>query len=725
MSRPDRCSTASLSIALALIASALLLHVTPAGAAIGYKQLPLTLGSSVLVNPTSLAVDQSNGNVYVTNTGSNEVELFGMDGGSPADGFITPITGPAELPFHFFGGEPAGIAIDESGGPSNGDLYVADIGNNVVDKFKPTGLGEYTYVCRLAGYGQGCVEKPTASPTWREPDGVAIDSHGNVYVASFGPAPGAVYEFNAEGQDVRKFSGGYIGTRGSGTGPAGVAVDAKGNIYIDNFRNSIVKIDPSGHESLLDEGESSGVAVDSQGNVFVDDSSSIVEYDEAGEEINQFGDQVGEIAFSPSEGIAVNDSTGDVYVSNKSSNEVLVFGQVTVPSITTGGSSEAKGTTAKVAGSVNPEGIEAHYLVEYGPCESLTKCPESPYTETTTEIALLEPSGRSPEPVETELFGLSPEVAYHYRLVGTNANGHKRGKEATFTTGPAVAGLSTTVASSLQPASATLNGLLDPEGALTHYFFEYASEAAYNEALENGASNPYSESTAGEPGERSGNGEEAASTPIAGLEFGTTYHYRIVASNAHGTTFGQDHTMTTLPALPIVDDLRPSFATGVGYHEAVLRGTVNPGRGVTSYTFLYGPSSVHEFGTPSAYTQANDEDNQVEQAIAGLQPGTLYHYVLIATNATGAVASAEGEFTTLAEGVEPPLEGGGGSRLEATSVLTQPVAPALLPVPGFLAIKPQPPTHPVGCRKGFVRKHGRCVKKKAVKKAAPHGKHRH
>jgi hypothetical protein len=724
MLRSDR-PVASLGIALALIASALLLHVAPAGAAIGYKQLPLTFGSSVLVRPTSLTVEQANGNVYVTSNGSNELDLFGMEGGSPAGGLITPITGPTELPFHFGGEEPSEVAIDESdesGDPSNGDLYVSDSRNGVVDKFKPTGLGGYTYVCRFVGYGQGCVEKPTTTPTWNEPDGVAVDSHGNVYIASFGPETGAVYEFNPEGRNVREFSGEDIGTRGHETGPVDVAVDANNNIYINNYHNSIVKINSSGHQSLLDEGGSRGVAVDSHGNVFVDDSSAIVEYNELGEEVNRFGE--GALTPLPSEGIAVNNSTGDVYVSIREAATILAFGQVTVPSVITGGSSEAKGTTAKVAGSVNPEGIEAHYLVEYGPCNEnrLTNCSESPYSEATAEIALPEPSGTNPEPVEAMLTGLSPETAYHYRLVGTNANGNKHGKEATFTTGPAVAGLSTTVASSLQPASATLNGQLNPEGALAHYFFEYVSEAKYNP----GAPNPYSEgvSTEGSPSELSGNDEETASTPITGLEFGTTYHYRIVAYNEHGFTFGQDHTMTTLPALPIVDDQRPSFTTSVGRHEALLHGTVNPGRGVTAYTFLYESASENESGsTPGAFTQANDEDNQVESTIVDLQPDTLYYYVLLATNATGTVESEEGEFTTLPEEEQHPLEGGGGQRLEAPSTLIQPLSPGLLPTPGFPAIKSPPPgSHPAGCKKGFVRKHGRCVKRKATKKAAPHRK---
>jgi sugar lactone lactonase YvrE len=658
-----------------LIAS--LVHIAPAVAAVGYGQLPLTFGSSVLEKPTDITVDQANGNVYVTSSGSNTVDLFGPEGGSPLDGFMTPITGPAGLPFHF-GGEPSAVAIDESGGTSNGDLYVSDAENNVVDKFKPTGLGEYTYVCRFVGYGQGCEENPTVSPTWHEPDGVAVDSHGNVYVASFGPGTGAVYEFDSEGQDVREFSGGDIGTRGPEAKPVGVAVDAKDNVYVNNYRNSIVKIDASGHESLLDEGGSRGVAVDAHGDVFVDDGSAIVEYDESAELVDRFG----EGSASESEGIAVDDSTGDVYVSDKSTNEVLVFGQVVVPTVMTGGASGAKGTMAKVAGSVNPEGIEAQYFVEYGQCNEnrLVKCPQSPYTDMTAETELPEPSGTNPEAVEAELTGLSPNTAYRYRLVGKNVNGSARGKEGTFTTGPAVAGVSTTFATSIQPAGATLNGMLDPEGAPAHYYFEYASEATYNEALENGASNPYSASTEAEPGERSGSGEEVAGTPVTGLEFGTTYHYRIVTHNGYGETVGEDHTMTTLPALPIVDDLRPSFATGVGYHEAELRGTVNPGRGMTSYTFQYGTSSAYEFSTPPVYTQANDEDDQVEQAISGLQPGTLYHYELLATNATGMATSEEGEFTTLAEGAEPQPEGGtGGSQPAAGSPLTQPSTPGLLP----------------------------------------------
>ncbi len=702
-----------LSSVLLGVLGALTLPVTPADAAIGHN-LVLTFGS--FTKPTDVTVAQSSGNVYVTDSGANVIDVFGAEGGSPV-GVLSPLTGSgAPKEFHF-GGEPSQVAIDESSDLSHGDLYVSDAKNNVVDKFKPNGSGGYEYLCQFTGYGKGCVEKPTEEPTWSEPDGVAVDSQGNVYVASFGPGKGAVSEFNSEGQDERQLVGGDIGAGGGESGPVGVVADAAGDIYVNNYQHNVVEVDSGGHELFLDTNGSRGVAVDAHGNVFVDDSSYIAEYNQAGEEVDNFGEGI----IGASEGVAVNDSTGNVYVSDRSNNDIEVFAQVVVPDAKTGGSSGVKGTTATVSGSVNPEGVEAHYFFEYGPCSENepSECSVSPYSEKTPEEALEEPTGSKFEPAGTSLVGLAPETAYHYRLVGVNVHGERRGKEELLTTGPAVAGVSTTVATSLQPTSATLNGLLDPEGTPTHYFFEYVPEEKYN----SGAPNPYSEgtSTEAEAGERDGGGQEAASLPIAGLEVGTTYHYRIVTFNEHGRTFGQDQTLTTPPALPAVDDHQLSFATGVSLHEATLYGTVNPGRGITTYHFVYGPTSAYGSSAAEAYTQLNYEDNSVEQVIAGLQQGVVYHYALVATNASGTTVGPEGEFTTL-EANQPSTETGGpsGPSLEVTSTpgIVQPGTPTLLPTPVFPAITPLKTPPPVKCKKGFVKKGGKCVKKphKKVKK---------
>jgi hypothetical protein len=601
--------------------------------------------------------------VYVADSGHDVVDKF-TSAGAYVPG--SELTGqPPAVPESKVFSDPDGLAVD----PINGDLYVSDKENKLVDFYSPSGewLGDF----------------PISFKPWS----LAINSSGDVYVAGAGGS-GRVVEYTAEGSsEVKTFSeleGGFGHVRS-------VGVDLQTN---DAFLGT----------------EFEGVY-------------QLEEVGPAGELTAQrnFG---GEGEMSPpgttSPGIAINSTNGTVYAADESNNVVDVFELVHLPTTETGSSSNVKGTTAKVAGLVNPEGVEAHYFFEYGPCNGNepAQCPGSVYAEETPKMSLEEPAGSKPEPADASLSGLSPETTYHYRLVGENANGEKQGNEDSFTTGPAVAGVSTTAATSLKSTSATLNGLLDPEGTLTQFFFEYVAEEKYNP----GAPNPYGEgvSTEGEPGELSGGTQETASKPIGGLEVGTTYHYRIVTTSEHGRTTGQDETLTTLPALPTVDDIRP-FVTNVSPGEATLHGTVNPGRGVTTYHFVYGLTSAHEGSSslPEVYTQLNYEDDAVEQLLTGLAPNTTYHYALVATNASGTTTGPDQEFTTPAP-PPPSVESNGpagGSSLEIASTpgIAQPLTPALLPTPAYPAIKLLKNPIARKCKKGFVKKDGKCVAKKPAR----------
>jgi streptogramin lyase len=78
-------------------------------------------------------------------------------------------------------------------------------------------------------------------------------------------------------------------------------------------------------------------------------------------------------------------------------------------------------------------------------------------------------------------------------------------------------------------SKATLNGVVNPNGASTTYYFEYGTTTSYGMGEEVG-----SLSTGTSPVE--------VSAPITGLTWNTTYHYRIRAVNSKGSTYGADHT---------------------------------------------------------------------------------------------------------------------------------------------------------------------------------------
>src|SRR6266496_1845825 len=110
-------------------------------------------------------------------------------------------------------------------------------------------------------------------------------------------------------------------------------------------------------------------------------------------------------------------------------------------------------------------------------------------------------------------------------LIGTTTGGGGTGQA------PAV---STNAASGVFSAGATLNGSVNPEGQSTTYKFDYGTSTSY------GSSVP---SPAGSAG--SGTSTVNESATLNGLRPGTTYHYRIEATNATGTTDGPDQTFTT------------------------------------------------------------------------------------------------------------------------------------------------------------------------------------
>jgi hypothetical protein len=153
--------------------------------------------------------------------------------------------------------------------------------------------------------------------------------------------------------------------------------------------------------------------------------------------------------------------------------------------------------------------------------------------------------------------------------------------------------------SEIRNHEATLHFSIDPEGLDTRYWVEYGETESY----EGGEAGLYHwELPAGdEPVER----KELLS--VWGVAQGTTYHYRVVAENEDGTTYGDDQVVTTTdepgPAAVVTGraiDLTPT--------SAILRGKVNPGgRPVTVCRFHYVTQSQYgRFGFTNPYNPRPD-----------------------------------------------------------------------------------------------------------------------
>ena len=138
--------------------------------------------------------------------------------------------------------------------------------------------------------------------------------------------------------------------------------------------------------------------------------------------------------------------------------------------------------------------------------------------------------------------GLKLGVIYHFRVVASNEAGTTDQPDQTFTTIPPASIDSESVAEA-SATGATLQTQINPLGHDTTYYFEYGTESC--------AADPTVCTKNPTPPGTDIGAEEAAkpgSIRIQELRPDTTYHYRVIASNALGTAQGTEHTFMTQPA---------------------------------------------------------------------------------------------------------------------------------------------------------------------------------
>ncbi|MDQ2631856.1 MAG: fibronectin type III domain-containing protein [Actinomycetota bacterium] len=192
----------------------------------------------------------------------------------------------------------------------------------------------------------------------------------------------------------------------------------------------------------------------------------------------------------------------------------------------------AGGESATLRASVDPNGQSTTYQFEYGTASGS-------YSTTVPVPAGSAGSGTSGTSVSYKITGLTPGVKYFWRPKASNAGGTAYGIERSFFSAEAPS-VQTSPASEVLSRGATLNGKFNMNGRNTKYFFEYGPTTAY------GSKAPAFS------GEYGSNFEEISVTqPIWDLQPNTVYHYRLVAENSVGTTYGADETFTTIAGLSL------------------------------------------------------------------------------------------------------------------------------------------------------------------------------
>ncbi|HTZ86179.1 MAG TPA: hypothetical protein VMB05_05880 [Solirubrobacteraceae bacterium] len=207
-------------------------------------------------------------------------------------------------------------------------------------------------------------------------------------------------------------------------------------------------------------------------------------------------------------------------------------------------------TGATLAARVNPQGQPTTYHFDWG----LTTA----YGARVPASDLSVGSDTSEHSLEQGLTGLAPDTAYHFRVVASNcggcAEGTSYGQDQTFTTAPAP-DAETKATTAVSATSATVAGSVNPRGAPTDYYFEWGQTSSYGNRADGEEGGVGADSTAHE-----------VSQELTDLAPGTSYHYRLVATNCSGcvagTSYGSDMVFTSesLPVSPQpVQDAPPAL----------------------------------------------------------------------------------------------------------------------------------------------------------------------
>ncbi len=554
-------------------------------------------GSATFSSLQALAVDQVSGNVYAYDASAGKVYKFDA-AGNPVDfsalsgNVIESVGGGA-------GNGEYEIAIAPAGSPAGtvGDIYVAN--NSVVKIYAPSGvpLGELTG-------GETC--------------GVAVNPAGHVFVGVYSstvreyiPSGNPVTNADQSGENVASLPG-----------ICNVAADGLGNVYAANYAgNNLVKLEGLGDPSASTLVAAATVAIDPSNNdVYANRGGSVAQYDATGKLLGGFGSE----QLSNSRGIAVNSASAKIYAST-GAGEVAVFGPaIVVPGVSVEPITGLAGAKATLHATVNPDNVAvSDCKFEYGPTAA--------YGTTKPCVGSI-PTDGNDHPVSAALSGLSFNTTYHWRIVAANANGISRSDDQTFSTNQPV---TTGDASAIAPPTASVEGTLNPEGTLnSSCSFEYGATTSY------GSSAPCAESpaTIGE-----GTSPVPVHANLTDLKFGSTYHYRLVATNAEGTARGADRSFETPGA--VVEDER---AKNVTFTEALLEATINPKGLPTTYHLEYGTDTSYGNSTAEAPIEAEESGQTVSNTITGLTPATVYHYRFVATNSVGVSEGPDRTFTTYA-----------------------------------------------------------------------------
>lgn len=469
------------------------------------ESVPLPEGGS----PAGLAIDDAGRILYVSKPALGVIEKLIISGAGPLTltrdpNFVSPTQGSGPGEIGSFGS--SSLAVD----PSTGDLLVADVGNERVSRFSPTG----TFISGFDG-------ADSTEGTFHQLSSIAVSSAGDVYVVdivrgdiSFPESYSVLERFHADGSADNSFA---------------VPVETPRAVTTDPNSGNVVVM-----------GRSDGFFTSPQFPIrlYTIHGGAMVDEQDLAE--SESGAVTVGLAIQSGGLKRLYVSTVPGPFDNGAAN-VKAFDSRLAADVTLSTPTNVASRSADVSGTVDTLGEPTTYHFEYSreggaPLETEAL----PVTESD---------------VEAQLEGLVANSEYVVRLVATNPNASIRSAPRTFRTRPSAPEVITGNATSSAATIATLSGSVNPFGEQTTYYFEYGTTTAYGSRV------PANHDAA------VGAGRDAlrVSQEIVGLQAAATYHYRLVAKNGAGTSVGEDRVFSTRPAetAPRVFELVTPAGTGV------------------------------------------------------------------------------------------------------------------------------------------------------------------
>jgi hypothetical protein len=547
-----------------------------------------TSGSTFLVPGTTsggvkqLAFDQANGTLYALdkNESAETGQMYAFD--APA---LTPLGGSFPLATGNLNGEPD-LAVDNSALASAGHIFLVRSAQGDVLGVDDAGtpLGGNFPIDPAINPGS-----PFAPP--KELCGAGVDSAGHIWVTNGSSSTAGILEYDPTASFQDSFSTAAQGSQP----PCGVAFDSNNDMFVALYNDSVWKYQAPTYTTatkIFDATEGDAgtypreIAIDETAHrLYIVFNGKVSVYNSTtGTFLYDFA---GGVPGAQLEDVAIEEATDRVFVSDRGNAKIYAFGSAQNFADASATPTAAKSITdvsAEIGAKITDNGaLATTWRLEFSADASASwKTAGSGQTK----------GGETDAQISTTLSGLLPNSNYQFRVVTNKGPGSSdlTSPSLSFKTVAPPPVISDVGTVNVTDTSVRLVGTIDPRNTETGYVFQYGATPALGSAT-----SLVSIGTATKP--------ITVSQMVGGLNPGTTYYFRLVATNLIGTSESSSHTFTTRllpPSLP--EGRRYEMVTppdkNLGSADLELL-TGNPHAGVARDGQRVGFCTLATFGDPT------------------------------------------------------------------------------------------------------------------------------